>query len=199
MGLPFDVVTSHCHEVSSQTLPELYVQDLALQKAQATLSLLQKEDTMSALKGASPFVIGSDTVVCCNGEILEKPQHSEHAKRILAKLSGQKHQVHTGVAFLGEDFQHTFYDVTDVEFEPIENDLLDLYVGSGDPLDKAGAYGVQGQAQIFIKSLQGSYSNVVGLPIHLVAKELKKIVQDRLKKQVDDRCRELANWREYFE
>jgi septum formation protein len=122
-------------------------------------------------------VLGADTVVVVDGEILGKPADAADAGRMLRTLSGRQHQVMTGIALIpepakvGQDGSITLSDgieVTTVEFAPISPAEIAAYVGSGEPMDKAGAYAIQGGASRFVTRIEGSYSNVVGLPVALV-------------------------------
>ncbi|MCB0332488.1 MAG: septum formation inhibitor Maf [Bdellovibrionales bacterium] len=118
-----------------------------------------------ATRNPSSVVLGADTIVVVDGVILEKPKDKEDALRMLQMLSGRTHSVFGGVAILGikRGLDRTFLSETKVTFSSVPENLLRHYVASGEPLDKAGAYGIQGLAQVFVESVQGSYSNVVGL------------------------------------
>ena len=132
---------------------------LALEKAQA----VWKQGTRT---------LGADTVVVLDGEVFGKPCDEQHACKILRRLSGRTHQVMTGVALIAGQNQQTFCEETSVEFHELSQDEIDEYVASGEPLDKAGAYAIQGAASRFVKSTKGSYSNVVGLPLNRVIRML---------------------------
>lgn len=110
-------------------------------------------------------VLGADTIVILNGEVLEKPRDAEHAAQMLRKLSGQTHQVMTAVALA--DSQHILdcLVVTDVTFRTLTDEDIAGYVASDEPLDKAGAYGIQGLGGCFVRKINGSYHAVVGLPL----------------------------------
>ncbi|PLN89698.1 septum formation inhibitor Maf, partial [Klebsiella quasipneumoniae] len=110
-------------------------------------------------------VLGADTIVILNGEVLEKPRDAEHAAAMLRLLSGQTHQVMTAVALADKQQTLDCLVVTEVTFRPLsEQDIAD-YVASGEPLDKAGAYGIQGLGGCFVRKINGSYHAVVGLPL----------------------------------
>lgn len=115
-----------------------------------------------------------------DGEIINKPANVDEARKILKKLSGKTHEVYTGVSFIfkteNKIIKHTFFDKTLVTFCSIDHDLLELYLKTGESLDKAGAYGIQGRALGFIEKLDGSYSNVVGFPLDKVLLNLKSIL-----------------------
>ena len=114
-----------------------------------------------------PFdtVIGADTVVILDGKVLGKPENPEDAVRMLTALSGKKHKVITGCAVCKNRACRSFSSVTEVEFYPLDDREISDYVATGEPLDKAGAYGIQGRGALFVKSINGDYFNVVGLPV----------------------------------
>ena len=114
-----------------------------------------------------PFdtVIGADTVVILDGRVLGKPENPEDAVRMLTALSGKKHKVITGCAVCKNGACRSFSSVTEVEFYPLDDREISDYVATGEPLDKAGAYGIQGRGALFVKSVNGDYFNVVGLPV----------------------------------
>ncbi len=115
-------------------------------------------------------VLAADTIVVCGGSILGKPADGEDARRMLGLLGGNVHDVYTGLVLYdvtGGDFQ-TGYSRTRVWMKPLEQDYINRYVESGEPLDKAGAYGIQGRGAVFIDRIEGCYFNVVGLPLSLL-------------------------------
>lgn len=114
-----------------------------------------------------PFdtVIGADTVVILDGKVLGKPENPEDAVRMLTALSGKRHKVITGCAVCKNGACRSFSSVTEVEFYPLDDREISDYVATGEPLDKAGAYGIQGRGALFVKSINGDYFNVVGLPV----------------------------------
>ena len=119
------------------------------------------------------FVLGADTVVSLDGNLLGKPKSKEEARETLRMLSGKVHSVFTGVCLIGEGFFAAETAETKVEFYPLSEELIGRYVESGLPMDKAGAYAVQGRAAAYIKSIRGEYSNVVGLPVGRLFQEMK--------------------------
>ena len=165
--LPFRIVVSDIEEHSHYTDPKDIVMDLASQKAEAVHLNCDTNE----------LVIGSDTIVVFNDQILEKPKSSNDARDMLMKLSGRKHSVFTGVSFKCGNKSAQFYEQTDVTFEEIDSLLLDLYLATGESMDKAGSYGIQGAALGFIGSITGSYSSVVGFPINKVIKELQVFLE----------------------
>ncbi len=127
-------------------------------------------DKASALTATGTTVIGADTAVVHEGLILGKPGHPAEARAMLQRLQGQTHEVFTGVAVAWEGQTRSLVDVTEVEMTPMTDDEISDYVDSGEPMDKAGAYALQGRGGAFVKSVSGSPSTVVGLPIHLVSR-----------------------------
>lgn len=171
--IPFEIVTADLDEVSSETDPEEVAMDIAYQKGKAVF------DKIDSSKNS--FVISSDTIVVLNQKIYGKPKDRDDARKILSELSDQTHFVITGVCFIFKDDsgklrEHRFYDQTDVTFNEITQDLMESYLDTGDSLDKAGAYGIQGPSLTFISKVDGSYSNVVGFPLDRVISELKIIL-----------------------
>lgn len=119
-------------------------------------------------------VLGADTVVSLDGHIYGKPKDAEDACAMLGLLSGKKHLVTTGIAFAWNGVSWVDYDDTWVYFADMTNEQITRYVNTGEPLDKAGSYGIQGRAAAYIKKIDGSYSNVVGLPLHSTLKLAEK-------------------------
>ena len=141
--------------------PEHYVERLAREKALAV-----------AAGHPDNLVLGSDTTVVLAGEILAKPESDDHASSMLSRLSGQTHQVMTAVALArGSDCQSRV-SITEVTFRTLDEPEIRAYVASGEPMDKAGGYGIQGRGGIFVRELKGSYSAVVGLPLQETAELL---------------------------
>lgn len=154
-GLRFDVLPAHIDEsLRPNELPAAYVQRLALEKAQAIHALHPRA-----------IVLGADTTVVLDNEILNKPTDRADAERMLRALSNRAHQVHTGIAVVTPTTQRTHIETTTVFFSPIPADDLAHYLSTGDSLDKAGAYGIQGYAARWITRIEGDFFNVVGLPI----------------------------------
>ena len=162
----FEICPSNADEnITSYTSPE----DLVLQ-----LAALKAREVALRPEHEGKIVIGSDTVVAFDGEVLGKPKDEADAKRMLTALSGNTHQVYTGVCIVlpnGEKLVAA--DCTDVEFEALDEAAISAYVATGSPMDKAGAYGIQDGG--VVKEIHGSYSNVVGFPCELFEKLLKSI------------------------
>ena len=177
IGLDFEVQVSEVEENVTSTVPAEVVQELSRQKAEAVAgSILDREGGKE-----DSLVLGADTIVACDGRILGKPRDEADAVRMLTMLSGRAHEVYTGVTFVyadpvdGSRKEHTFYECTKVHFAPMSAEEIAEYVATGDPLDKAGAYGIQGFCARYITGIEGDYNNVVGLPVGRVYQELRKI------------------------
>lgn len=178
----YKVEPADIDENLSFTRPQDLVENLAYLKAKEVLDRHGQENVL---------VLGADTIVVLDGQILGKPKDIVQAKEMLKRLSGKAHLVFTGVALVNKSKKVVFSEKTQVSFTEITADLLDLYLKTEDSLDKAGAYGIQGHALSFIKSIQGSYSNVVGLPVDRVLHEVKSFLE------VDDKDTK-GKWREVF-
>lgn len=128
---------------------------------------------------ADDIVIAADTIVVCQGKVLGKPHSEEEAKQMLRLLSGRDHQVMTGCTVLRGERCVTFTEITDLHFKELSEKEIADYVNSGEPMDKAGAYGIQGGAAIFCERMNGDYYNVVGLPVCHLGQVLKEIAPER--------------------
>lgn len=147
-----------------------------------TTDPIKKVSALSQLKAENiPFestddvIVTADTVVSYNNIIFEKPKSREEAFTMIRALSGQTHEVHTGVLIRSKDKQTSFVETTQVTFYPLTEKEITRYIDTKEPYDKAGAYGIQGLAAPFIKKINGDYYNVVGLPIGRLMQELKKL------------------------
>lgn len=172
IGLAYEVMPSRAEEKTEKEAPEEIVQELSMQKAADIHAKLEEQ-------GEDGYtVIGADTVVSFQGAVMGKPKDAEDACRMLGILQGNVHQVYTGVTLcikregLPPKF-HTFYEKTDVSMYPMSEEEIADYVATGEPMDKAGAYAVQGGCAAYIKGICGDYSNVVGLPVGRLYQELK--------------------------
>ena len=164
-GFGIEIIAEDVVEESSQTDSLLWAQDIALKKGRVV-----------AGKNKERWVISADTVVVFNDEFLGKPKDKDEAKKILEKLSGNTHEVVTAVAMmnLSQNIEFAFADVTEVKFKKLDSKEIEWYVESGEPMDKAGSYGIQGKAAVFIKGIEGDYYNVVGFPIARFLQEITK-------------------------
>ena len=169
IGLPFTVQPAKGEERITQKSPAAVVMELSRQKA----------EEIAAAQTGECIIIGADTIVAKDEEIMGKPKDAADAKRMLESIADDCHQVYTGVTLIrtGAHPQSiTFQEKTDVFLYPISDAELDAYIASGDPMDKAGAYGIQGDFAIHVKGIAGDYYNVVGLPIGRVYQELKQML-----------------------
>lgn len=184
IGISFQVRVSDVEEKVTTAIPHLLVQELSRRKAEAVLAAIPKQE-------GDVIVIGADTVVACDGRILGKPGTEEKAIEMLSLLQGRAHEVYTGVTLLrrtargrnpesavggiGESRteQKSFYEATTVFFWPMSSREIIDYAATGDPLDKAGAYGIQGLCARYISGIEGDYNNVVGLPTGRLYQEMK--------------------------
>lgn len=168
-GIEYTVIPSEVEEKITKAIPSDVVMELARLKAEDVFNKHGNEDCT---------VIGADTVVVYRNEILGKPSDEDEACDMLSMLSDRTHQVYTGVAMVsvkqGKKEVRTFYECTDVTFYPISREEIAAYAATGDPLDKAGSYGIQGPFAVHIRGIEGDYNNVVGLPIARLYQELKK-------------------------
>lgn len=163
-GIPFTVRAAEVPEVPQPgESAEAYVRRLAAAKAGAVAASPQE------------IVLGADTVVVVDGRILEKPAGAADAARMLGLLAGRAHEVWTGICLRGGPLQVVDTAVTRVVFGPLATAEIDAYVASGEPMDKAGAYAIQGLASKFIDRVEGCYFNVVGLPVALVYRHLRRL------------------------
>ena len=161
VGLTFEVMVSDADENIEESLsPDELVKRLSLIKAAAV-----KEELSAKGADGDSAVIGADTVVFHKGEILGKPKDEEDAFRMLKSLCGDAHSVYTGVTVLLGDETITFANETKVVFDTISDEEIKRYIASKEPMDKAGAYGIQGLGGAFVTSIEGEYANVVGFPI----------------------------------
>lgn len=161
-GYDFEIIPATCEEtVPAGLSPKDVVEGLAYQKA-LDVYALHPDKT----------VLGADTVVCFDGEILGKPTDAADAARMLKMLSGQTHEVRTGFALLSKGVEFVSSEAAMVTFFHLTDEQIENYIRTGEPMDKAGAYGIQGKGAVLVRSVLGDYFNVVGLPIATVARAL---------------------------
>ena len=191
IGLEFTVMPSTKEENAKTTEAGALVQELSRQKAvdiweqlsggqgqnpdadQEQISEETQEPNLNGKRQPELLVIGADTVVCCEGKILGKPHSREAAAEMLTALQGRSHDVYTGVTLYSQSETVTFFECTQVEFYPMTEVEISEYIDSKEPMDKAGAYGIQGLGARFVKGIRGDYNNVVGLPVGRLYQELK--------------------------
>ncbi len=171
IGITPEIVPSTIEEKITTSVPEEAVMELSRQKAKDVASRMQP----------GTYVIGADTVVAAGGEIMGKPVSHEDAYRMISLMEGRTHQVYTGVTlvYCGDrgNKVRTFVEKTDVHLYPMSDGEIRAYADSADPMDKAGAYGIQGIFAAFIKGIDGDYNNVVGLPVGRVYQEIKQMFE----------------------
>jgi septum formation protein len=171
LGLPVMVRPSHADEdTPAGWLPERIVEELANRKAKVVW------ETVRGTMRTPAVVVGSDTIVALDGQIMGKPKDPEDAVDMLSRLAGRTHEVFTGVCCIGllDGQTVTSHRVTKVRIRELTPDQIRRYVKTGEPMDKAGAYGVQGIGALLVDSLEGCYFNVVGLPLSLLAVQLER-------------------------
>lgn len=175
IGLEFEVMVSHAEENGDWGSPAELVEALSERKARAVFDTLPADEPV--------LVIGADTVVAKKDRVLGKPEDKKEAVKMLQKLSGKTHKVYTGVTLLcrpagkeGQDkvCRKTFHEVTKVRLYPLEGKEIRAYAETGEPMDKAGAYGIQGIFARYVKRIEGDYNNVVGLPAGRLYQEAKE-------------------------
>ena len=146
------------------------------------VGLVSRRKALAVTRDAGDVVVAADTVVVCGGRILGKPGTPEQAEEMLRLLSGRDHQVMTGLTVLRGNRAKTVTEVTDIHFRPLSDGEIRRYVQSGEPMDKAGAYGIQGGAALFAEKMVGDYYNVVGLPVCRLWQLLKEIAPELLER-----------------
>lgn len=168
IGIPFQVIKSNAREAITKSVPQELVKDLSAQKAR---------DVAEALKDG--LVLGADTIVCLDGEIMGKPKDRTDAYQMLERLQGRSHSVFTGVTLIrrrsGETVKTDSFAVeTRVQVHAMSHEEIEGYLDTGDAFDKAGSYGIQGPFAAYVDGIQGDYNNVVGLPVAALYQELKR-------------------------
>lgn len=171
IGIEPVIMPSQVEEHITSSDSEQIVKELSWQKAEDVYRRCQKE------LGGRFAVIGADTIVAADGEILGKPKDEEDAKRMIRLISGRVHQVYTGVTILYEGRTVTFAEKTDVSVASMTEREIEEYVSCGESMDKAGAYGVQGVFAAFIEGVNGSYTSVVGLPAGRTYRKLRELAE----------------------
>lgn len=175
LQVSFEVIPAQGEEHMTEDEPSAAVTELARQKAGEIYNKL----TEAGAEDEDILVIGADTAVCCDGVILGKPESPKAARQMLRLLSGRTHQVYTGVSLWlrkgNRQRQHSFFEKTDVTMFELQQADIASYVASGEPMDKAGSYGIQGKGAFLVRSIAGDYNNVVGLPVARLYQELKEL------------------------
>ncbi len=171
LGVPFSVLVADADESCDIQDPFAFAKELAKRKGQAAYALTNKKDSI---------ILSADTIVVCDGEILGKPKDRDDAIRMIRRLSGKTHSVITGVGVTVFGETQTSYSETFVHVDDIPQSEIERYVDSGDPMDKAGAYGIQGAFSRWISGIEGCYFGVVGLPINCLANLFKEVTGKEL-------------------
>ncbi len=179
IGIDFEICPAKGEEVITKTVPSEVVCELSEQKAMEVAQLITQYDEAhrDITTPADIMVIGADTVVAYGSQILGKPKDEEDARRMLTMLAGNTHSVYTGVTLVfinkdGRAGKKTFYEKTDVVMHNMSQKQISGYIATGEPMDKAGSYGIQGKCAIYVKEIHGDYNNVVGLPVARLYQEL---------------------------
>lgn len=172
IGLDFDIVISDTDEsvIEKTDRIDLYVEELSMLKAASVAEIVKRNGIDDAI------IIAADTVVCCDNEILGKPENEEDAKRMLKMLSGRSHEVYTGICVLDikKGVSVAEYENTTVYFNELTEEKINGYINTKEPFDKAGGYGIQGKGALLVEKINGDYFNVVGLPISRLVKILER-------------------------
>lgn len=166
-GIPFVIRAADIDETMNPAAP-----------ARQEVARVSRLKAQAISRGQDDVVIAADTIVVCDGNIMGKPHSSQQAVEMLTRLSGRDHQVMTGCTVLRGDRCETFTEVTDLHFRELSQKEIQAYVQSGEPMDKAGAYAIQGGAAVFCEGLKGDYYNVVGLPLCRLYKTLQMLVPE---------------------
>ena len=169
LGFSYRLLLPNADENCAETDPARFVAELAARKAEAAMELLSSEERENAL------ILGADTVVYANGEILGKPKDRADAVRMLTSFEGTTHEVYSGIAFASASGTVSASECTSVHFGKMSAEEIEAYVATGEPMDKAGSYAVQGICSMWIDGIEGCHFNVIGLPIRRMYKVLREM------------------------
>ena len=172
-GIPFVIRAADIDETMDPNLPP--EQEVARVSRCKALAVPRQTDDV---------VIAADTIVVCEGRVLGKPHSPREAEEMLTLLSGRDHQVMTGCTIAAGEQVQTFTEITDLHFRPLEPEEIRRYVESGEPMDKAGAYGIQGGAALFCRRMEGDYYNVMGLPVCRLWQQLRHLAPELMEADV---------------
>lgn len=172
-GIPFVIRAADIDETMDPSLPP--EQEVARVSRCKALAVPRQVDDV---------VIAADTIVVCEGRVLGKPHSPREAEDMLTLLSGRDHQVMTGCTIAAGERVQTFTEITDLHFRPLEPEEIRRYVESGEPMDKAGAYGIQGGAALFCRRMEGDYYNVMGLPVCRLWQQLRHLAPELMEADV---------------
>ena len=165
--IPFTVQVADIDEAMDPALPP-----------EKEVARVSRAKAMAIPRAAGDTVIAADTIVVLDGQVLGKPKDTADAIRMLTALSGRDHQVMTGVTVLRDQKALTHTEITDIHFRPLSQKEIEGYVATGEPMDKAGSYGIQGGAALFAEHMHGDYYNVMGLPVCRLWQMLREIAPD---------------------
>lgn len=166
-GIPFEIRVADIDETMDPAVP-----------AALEVARVSRLKALTTPKGQDDVIVAADTIVACEGRVLGKPHDAEEAKQMLQLLSGRDHQVMTGVTVLAGEKEAVFTEITDLHFRPLSDREIDRYIATGEPMDKAGAYGIQGGAALFCEKMAGDYYNVMGLPVCRLGQVLKQLAPE---------------------
>ncbi len=165
--------------------------DPALTPAETVMSLASQKAREVSAKYKEATVIGADTIVVYDGEIMGKPADKDDAFRMLKKLSGNTHSVFTGVCIRKGEKENSFYEETKVQFYQLSDEEINRYIATGEPMDKAGAYGIQEKGSLLVKKIDGDYFNVVGLPLSRLVREYKAFNVNKVQSTNNNETKEI--------
>jgi septum formation protein len=178
LNVPFEIITLNVPEKSESSDPVAFSSEIAAAKGEAVFKKLLSENNEASL-----FVVSADTIVCHNGKIYGKPKDRAEARQFLNELGGSTHSVFTAVtvkfSWKGKVDSFSFVEESKVSFNKISESLMERYLDTGDSLDKAGAYGIQGPSLTFISKVDGDYANVVGFPLSRFVEESSKFLNNK--------------------
>ena len=172
-GIPFVIRAADIDETMDPSLP-----------AEQEVARVSRCKALAVPRQADDVVIAADTIVVCEGRVLGKPHSPREAEEMLTLLSGRDHQVMTGCTIAAGEQVQTFTEITDLHFRPLELEEIRRYVATGEPMDKAGAYGIQGGAALFCRRMEGDYYNVMGLPVCRLWQQLRHLAPELMEADV---------------
>lgn len=172
-GIPFVIRAADIDETMDPGLPP-----------EQEVARVSRCKALAVPRQADDVVIAADTIVVCEGRVLGKPHSPREAEDMLTLLSGRDHQVMTGCTIAAGERVQTFTEITDLHFRPLEPEEIRRYVESGEPMDKAGAYGIQGGAALFCRRMEGDYYNVMGLPVCRLWQQLRHLAPELMEADV---------------
>lgn len=172
-GIPFVIRAADIDETMDPSLPP-----------EQEVARVSRCKALAVPRQADDVVIAADTIVVCEGRVLGKPHSPREAEEMLTLLSGRDHQVMTGCTIAAGEQVQTFTEITDLHFRPLEPEEIRRYVESGEPMDKAGGYGIQGGAALFCRRMEGDYYNVMGLPVCRLWQQLRHLAPELMEADV---------------